>query len=54
MTGRQHGWRINKAYRWRGWADSVVGMPLSPEQKLEGVRDGRDFRKRCRDLDRDG
>jgi hypothetical protein len=54
MTGRQHGWRINKAYRWRGWADPAVGMPLSPEEELEGVRDGRDFRKRRRDLDRDG
>ena len=46
--------QINKAYRWRGWADPAVGMPLSPEEKLEGVRDGRDFPKRCRDLDRDG
>ena len=54
LTGGQHGWRINKTDRWRGWADPDVGMPLSPEEVLEGVRDGRDFGKRRRDLDRDG
>jgi hypothetical protein len=54
LTGGQHGWRITKAHRWREWADPDVGMPLSLEEALEGVRDGRDFRKRLRDLDRDG
>jgi hypothetical protein len=54
MTGRQHGWTINKAHRWGGWDGPAVGMPLSPEEELEGVRDGRDFRKGRRDLDRDG
>jgi hypothetical protein len=54
MTGRQPGWRINKGHRWCEWDDPAVGMPLSPEEGLEGVRDGRDFRKGRRDLDRDG
>jgi hypothetical protein len=54
LTGGQHGWRINRASRWRGWADPDVGMALSVEEELEGVRDGRDFRTRRRDLDRDG
>jgi hypothetical protein len=54
LPGGQHGWRINKAHRWRGWADPDVGMALSLEEELEGVRDGHDFGKRRRDLDRDG
>ena len=50
----RHGWRINKASRWREWADPDVGMALSAEEELEGVRDGRDFRNRRRDLDSGG